>query len=133
MKTIAQDPCNETHITTKAIADLTAETNGATSQIHLKMLLNGQKVDSISGMVFPIHNPASGEVIGTVPKANAEDVARAIEVAIRGRAIMATLPAHRRSEILGNAAAEIGRRHEELSQLLARETARPSVNAALRW
>lgn len=88
---------------------------------EMKMLLDGQEVDSLSGMVLPIHNPATGEVIATVPRANQEDVDRAIEVAIRGREIMAALPAHRRSEILGRAAAEIGRRHEELSQLLARE------------
>jgi acyl-CoA reductase-like NAD-dependent aldehyde dehydrogenase len=34
---------------------------------------------------------------------------------------MAALPAHRRSEILGKTAEGIGRRHEELSQLLVRE------------
>jgi acyl-CoA reductase-like NAD-dependent aldehyde dehydrogenase len=86
-----------------------------------KMFLNGQKVESLSCRVFPVYNPTTGEVIASFPMANQEDVDMAIEVAIRGRAIMAGLPAHRRSEILGKAAVGIGRRHEELSQLLCRE------------
>jgi len=107
-----QEPVRESLVAELAVADTVDA---------YKMLLNGQKVDSVSGKVFPIHNPATGKVIASVPRANREDVDRAIEVAIRGRAIMAALPAHRRSEILGNAAVEIGRRHEELSQLLSRE------------
>ena len=52
--------------------------------------------------MFPIHNPATGEIIDCVPRADAKDVAKAIEVAQRGKSIMAALPAHQRSEILGN-------------------------------
>ena len=87
----------------------------------MKMILNGRRVDATTGQMFPVHNPATGEVIDCVPRADAKDVARAIEVAQRGKAIMAALPAHRRSEILGKTAEGIGRRHEELSQLLVRE------------
>jgi acyl-CoA reductase-like NAD-dependent aldehyde dehydrogenase len=87
----------------------------------MKMILNGQRVDATTGQMFPVHNPSTGEVIDCVPRADAKDVARAIEVAQRGKSIMAALPAHRRSEILGKTADGIGRRHEELSQLLVRE------------
>jgi acyl-CoA reductase-like NAD-dependent aldehyde dehydrogenase len=87
----------------------------------MKIRLNGQRVDATTGRMFPIHNPATNEVIDCVPRADANDVAKAIEVAQRGKSIMAALPAHRRSEILGKTAEGIGRRHEELSQLLVRE------------
>jgi acyl-CoA reductase-like NAD-dependent aldehyde dehydrogenase len=70
----------------------------------LKMMLNGQRVDATTGQLFPVHNPATGEVIDCVPRADAKDVARAIEVAQKGRAIMAALAAHGRSEIPGKAA-----------------------------
>src|SRR3954466_14472036 len=56
-----------------------------------------------------------------VPQAGIEDVSRAIEVARKGKRIMAALPAHRRSEILKAASESIGRQHEELSRLLTSE------------
>jgi acyl-CoA reductase-like NAD-dependent aldehyde dehydrogenase len=87
----------------------------------MKMILNGQRVDATTGQRFPVHNPSTGEVIDCVPRADSKDVARAIEVAPRGKSIIPALPARQRSEILGKTADGIGRRHEELSQLLDRE------------
>lgn len=87
----------------------------------MKMLLNGQKVDSVTGRVFEVRNPATQEVIDCVPQGNAEDVHNAIEVAKRGKPIMAALPAHRRAEILRKVADLIGSQHEELSRLLSSE------------
>ena len=87
----------------------------------MKMLLNGQKVDSVTGRVFEVRNPATQEVIDCVPQGNAEDVHNAIEVAKRGKPIMAAQPAHRRAEILRKVADLIGSQHEELSRLLSSE------------
>jgi glyceraldehyde-3-phosphate dehydrogenase (NADP+) len=87
----------------------------------VKMILNGILADSKSGDVFPIHNPATGEVIDSVPRANAEDVRAAIEAARRGKAVMSAMPAHQRSDILKKTADLIGQREEELAQLLTRE------------
>src|ERR1035441_10544192 len=68
-----------------------------------------------------VRNPATGELINTVPRAGAEDVERAIEIGIKGRTEMRKLPAHRRSEILRKASDIIASRHEELSRLLCME------------
>src|ERR1035437_7300745 len=87
----------------------------------MKMLLNGQHVDSKSGRLFEVRDPATQEVIDCVPAGNAEDVHDAIEVAMRGKPIMAALPAHRRADILRKVGDLIGSQHEELSQLLSRE------------
>jgi acyl-CoA reductase-like NAD-dependent aldehyde dehydrogenase len=87
----------------------------------MKMILNGHQIDATTGRVFEVRNPATQEVIDCVPSANAEDVHNAIEVAKRGKPIMAALPAHRRAEILRKTADLIGGRHEELSRLLCRE------------
>ncbi|HOQ44597.1 MAG TPA: aldehyde dehydrogenase family protein [Bryobacteraceae bacterium] len=89
--------------------------------INAKLILNGKRVDSVSGRTFAVRNPATQEIIGYVPKANAEDVHNAIEVAKRGKSIMAALPAHQRAQILKKTADLIGSHHEELSRLLCRE------------
>ena len=68
-----------------------------------------------------IRNPATDEVIDTVPRAGMQDVDRAIEAGIRGRTAMRNLPAHRRSDILRKASDAIAVRHEELSRLLCME------------
>lgn len=87
----------------------------------MQMLIDGKFVDSLSGCTMQICNPATGELIDTVPQANEADVERAFEVALRGREIMRKLPAHRKSDILRKAAEMIAEQHEELSQLLCRE------------
>src|SRR3982751_3304962 len=89
------------------------------------MLINGQKVDAASGSSFAVRNPATGAVIDTVPQAGPEDVHAAIEVAKRGKAAMAALPAHARCEILKKASQAIESRAEELSKLLTSENGKP--------
>jgi acyl-CoA reductase-like NAD-dependent aldehyde dehydrogenase len=87
----------------------------------MRMILNGQKVDASSGEVFEVRNPATREVIDTVPRAGREDVRKAIDFARCGKPLMAALPAHRRSEILRKTADLIGSELEPLSRLLTRE------------
>jgi acyl-CoA reductase-like NAD-dependent aldehyde dehydrogenase len=87
----------------------------------MQMLLGGKRVDAASGDRYTVSNPATGEAIDTVPRGGPEDVRRALEFARAGRAIMAALPAHRRSDILKKAADLIAAEHESLSQLLTRE------------
>lgn len=85
------------------------------------MIIGGKGKAATSGKVMEILNPATGQVIDTVPRADARDVDDAIEIACRGRAVMRALPAHRKSEILMRAANLIADRHEELSRLLCAE------------
>lgn len=87
----------------------------------MRMLIAGESVEAVLGHSFLVHNPATGEVIDCVPQAGPEDVKRAVSSAIRGRGIMASLPAHERSAILRRTADAIGSHLEELSQLLTKE------------
>src|SRR5690242_7107890 len=89
------------------------------------MIINGKRVDAAGGKSFPVRNPATGEIVDTVPQAGPQDVHDAIEVALRGKAVMAALPAHARCEILKKASQMIERRAEELSQLLTSENGKP--------
>jgi acyl-CoA reductase-like NAD-dependent aldehyde dehydrogenase len=87
----------------------------------MRMLIAGQSVEAVLGKSFPVHNPATGEVIDYVPQAGPEDVKRALASARKGRKIMASLPAHERSAVLRRTADSIGAHLEELSQLLTAE------------
>jgi glyceraldehyde-3-phosphate dehydrogenase (NADP+) len=87
----------------------------------MQMLINGKFVAAVNGGTMQICNPATGEMVDTVPQADHADVERALEVALRGREVMRRLPAHRKSDILRKAAELIAEQHEELSQLLCRE------------
>jgi phenylacetaldehyde dehydrogenase len=49
--------------------------------VHRKMLINGEWVDSASGENFETLNPATEEVLGVVPRGQAEDVNRAVRAA----------------------------------------------------
>jgi acyl-CoA reductase-like NAD-dependent aldehyde dehydrogenase len=91
----------------------------------MRMLINGTQCDAADGRVYEVKNPATGAVIDTVPQAGPEDVHRAIEAALRGKEIMAQLPAHRRSEILRKAGERILERAEDLTQLLTSENGKP--------
>ena len=48
-----------------------------------KMLIDGDWVDALDGRVFPVDNPATGEIIAEVPFGSAADVEPAIAAARR--------------------------------------------------
>lgn len=91
----------------------------------MKMIIDGRQTDAASGRTYEVRNPATGAVIDTVPQCGPEDVHQAIEVALRGKDIMAALPAHRRSDILRKAGDLVSQRSEELTQLLTSENGKP--------
>ena len=87
----------------------------------MDMIINGRHVPAASGKRIDVRNPATGDIIDSVPAAGAADVELAIASALEGRAVMRDMPAHRRSDILRRAADLIEERHEALSRLLVSE------------
>ena len=85
------------------------------------MLMTRTHLEEAAKLTLEVRNPATGEVLDTVPRAGVADVERAIEEGLKGRVEMRNLPAHRKSDILRKASDVIAARHEELSQLLCRE------------
>jgi phenylacetaldehyde dehydrogenase len=49
-----------------------------------KMLIDGQWVDAASGRSFAVYDPATGEVIASVPEGEKEDIDRAVRAARTG-------------------------------------------------
>ena len=65
----------------------------------MKMIIGGQKVDSSSGKTIDVLNPATGELIDTVPAATPEDVDRALEISKIGFEKWSKTPVAKRKEI----------------------------------
>ena len=53
----------------------------STALLRQQLYINGQWCDADDGGVIEVTDPASGKVIGTVPKAGAAETRRAIEAA----------------------------------------------------
>jgi acyl-CoA reductase-like NAD-dependent aldehyde dehydrogenase len=74
-------------------------------------------------------NPYSGEVIATVPRADATDAERAVTAAVEGARLMRVLPAHERAAILERAAAIADGRVDEIARTISSETGKAIAEA----
>lgn len=95
----------------------------------MKMLINGQAVDSSTGAVMEVLNPYDGTVIDTVPAASEEDVARAVECAVQAQKKWAKVPVFDRTEIVQRFISLVTEHQEELAQTLTAEMGKP-INSA---
>lgn len=66
----------------------------------MKMLVNGQWVDAIEGLTIPVHNPANGALLDTVPRAKKEDIDKAVACALQGYKKNRAVPALERAAYL---------------------------------
>lgn len=66
----------------------------------MKMIIGGKDVAAKDGKTFDVVNPATMEVVDTVPAATAEDVDEAVAVAKKGFAAWKATPMHERVRIL---------------------------------
>jgi acyl-CoA reductase-like NAD-dependent aldehyde dehydrogenase len=85
----------------------------------MRMFLAGKWVDKVDHL--EVRNPYDDTVIDTVPKADADDVDRALAGAVEGARIMRALPGYERFKILRRAADLIGQRSEKLGRLISTE------------
>jgi acyl-CoA reductase-like NAD-dependent aldehyde dehydrogenase len=85
----------------------------------MKMFLAGEWVDRPQKL--EVRFPFDGSVIDTVPQADAADVERAVESAVRGAEIMRQVPAYERFLMLRKVADLMVERQEELGRTISRE------------
>ena len=94
-----------------------AATNLHNAEIRREALrIAGERVER--SRTIAVHNPFTGAVVGTVPKATADDVRRALSIA---KGYRAKLTRYERSEICHRAATLIRARAAELSDLITSE------------
>jgi acyl-CoA reductase-like NAD-dependent aldehyde dehydrogenase len=91
----------------------------------MKMLVDGQWVESADGKWMDIKNPGSGDLIEKVPMATLQDAEQAVKAAQKGKVAMRKLTAFERFEILTRIAQAIDARVDELGRLLAQENGKP--------
>ena len=97
----------------------------------MKMIINGQKVDSSDGKTQNVVNPATLQVIDTVPSATAEDITKAVDGAVAAQEAWAALPVRERCVILRRFADLVMERRLELGEILAKEAGKPYMKEAV--
>jgi len=95
------------------------------------MLIYGELVDSVGRATEEVRNPATGEVVDTIPRGTAEDVKQAVAAAKAAFPGWADTPFARRAEILFKLVHLIHEREKELSALLTREQGKPVRESVL--
>lgn len=88
---------------------------------HHQMYIGGEHVEAISGQTVDVENPATEEVIGSVPNGDQADADAAIESASQAAAAWAATPAVERGNILIAFAEKIKANRERLARILVLE------------
>jgi betaine-aldehyde dehydrogenase len=104
----------------------------------MRMLIDGRFVESVGGKQIAVENPANRQIIGTVPRGDAEDVGRAVEAAASAFPSWSRTVPRERGRALQKIADSIEARAEELARIIAEETgnalrtqARPEARGAV--
>lgn len=93
------------------------------------MFVDGKWIDSVAGDTSSIFNPATGEVVDSVPVGNREDVKFAVDVAKDRLKKWSTVPPIERSRLLYGISDAIKSNIEELAQCLTKEQGKPLYEA----
>jgi acyl-CoA reductase-like NAD-dependent aldehyde dehydrogenase len=86
-----------------------------------RLLIGGNWVET--GDWIDVRSPYSGDVVGRVAKAGADETCQAVDAA--EKAMKEPLPAHKRAEILVKVAGALGRRHDEVARTISDEAGKP--------
>jgi acyl-CoA reductase-like NAD-dependent aldehyde dehydrogenase len=95
-----------------------------TTDAH-KLLLDGAWIET--GETVDVRSPFSGDVVGRVAKAGAEEARRAVDAA--ATALESPLPAHERAAILDRVAGLLRERHEDMARTICAEAGKPIKTA----
>src|SRR5262245_47999029 len=94
-----------------------------------QLLIGGKWADASGGERFDVTNPATGEVVGSVPNGAAEDVSAAIDAASEALPEWAASSALQRGRILRRAADIIRERVDEIGSVMTAEQGKPLAEA----
>ena len=99
------------------------------AQQHFHNVIAGGPADAASGETFESVSPATGEALGTFPRSDAGDVARAVDAAKAAFEEWRLVPAPRRGEILFRFADVLRREKDALTDLMTREMGKVKAEA----
>jgi acyl-CoA reductase-like NAD-dependent aldehyde dehydrogenase len=96
-----------------------------------RMIVNGEAVAAASGQTLEVHNPATGELIDQVPRADATDTAAAIDAAAAAFDRWRALSPRQRAQHLFDATARVRQNLDEVALLLTAEQGKPIRDARI--
>lgn len=92
---------------------------------NLKSLIGKEWRDAKDGSVIEVRNPATSELVDTVPSLSLEEVNEAVDYAYLAQKEWANVPVHKRCDILAKFVELVERDKESLAKLLSDETGKP--------
>ena len=95
----------------------------------MKSLIGNKWCDSSDGKVIEVYNPATNDLIDTVPSLTKEDVERAIDYADAHQKTWERKSVIERCEVLSRFAELVEKNKDELAMLLSKETGKPIKEA----
>lgn len=97
----------------------------------MKMLIAGKDRDAFSGKTIDVINPATGEVIDTVPAGTVEDAEEALSYAADNKNIWACTSVRERADMLIKATDLINQERNQLAEIITKETGKVIWQAQL--
>ena len=94
------------------------------------LVINGETVAAKSGAQMPVVNPATEEIVDSVPKAGPEDVAAAVAAAKKAFDGWARTDADERARLIREGLARVRAQQQEIAEILVREQGKPTMEAA---
>lgn len=101
--------------------------------MNFQQYIDGQWVNASNGKTWDVINPATEEVITTVPFGNADDARAALEAAQKAAPAWAAQTVYERAAILKKAAELIRERADELAPVMTRECGKPLIESRGEW
>ncbi|XP_022654882.1 succinate-semialdehyde dehydrogenase, mitochondrial-like [Varroa jacobsoni] len=95
------------------------------SLLRTKAYIGGKWTDASSGTTFPVYNPSTNEEIANVADCNAEDVNKAVKVALEAFESFSQTSAKERSTLLRNLFDLHNKHRKELSEIMTLENGKP--------
>ena len=96
-----------------------------------KLIIGGEQVDAVGKETTEVRNPATGEVVDSVPKGTAKDVEHAIDAAETAFKEWADVTPEDRGKMLTNACELIKEKSKEIARLLTLEQGKTLFEANL--
>src|SRR5881409_1242169 len=95
------------------------------------MLIDGEAVPAQTGKTLEVRNPATGEVVDTIPKGSPADVDAAVAAAARAFPAWASLSGTKRAAFMHAAAVKVKAAVPEIARLLTLEQGKPLAHAVI--
>ncbi|MBD8689683.1 NAD-dependent succinate-semialdehyde dehydrogenase [Rhizobium skierniewicense] len=97
----------------------------------IKLLINGEWRDALSGKTIAVSDPATDEIIGAIAHAEKADLDLALDAAEKGFKVWRETSAYDRSKIMRKAADLLRERKDTIAWLMTREQGKPIAQSGM--